>query len=121
MPTIDIESIIGRTYLTEPTEDGMRHRGTVVEAIEDHQRNVAGHPETRKFRCTVKDKDYDEVLTYNQILNYLEKDDDDGTYKFKEILDHDGHSRRNIRFTRARDTTSRYIGKPTRSHGFLCH
>ena len=25
MPTIDIESIIGRTYLTEPTEDGTRH------------------------------------------------------------------------------------------------
>ena len=44
-----------------------------------------------KFRCSVNDDKYEEVLSYNDILAYIEKDDDDPVvWKFKKIVSHQG-------------------------------
>ena len=90
MLTIDIDSLIGKTYLTEPNEEGTRFRGKIVEAIEEDERAQAATPEARKFRCEVNDGEYEEILTYNQIMNFIEKEHEEGTFKFKDIIGHDG-------------------------------
>ena len=48
MPIIDIKELEGRTFLMDK-DDGQRHRVRIVEAIEDHEREVDEHPANRKF------------------------------------------------------------------------
>jgi hypothetical protein len=44
--------------------------------------------EVTRFKCLIND-DYEEVVAYNDIVDYIEQDDSwDGVWKFKEILDH---------------------------------
>ena len=40
---------------------------------------------TVKFRCSINNDVYEEVLSYNQILEYLAKDDNDIVWNFKDI------------------------------------
>ena len=48
------------------------------------------HPEFIKFKAIVND-DYEEVVAYNDIVDYIEQDDSwDGVWKFKEIVKHEG-------------------------------
>ena len=90
LPTIDIESIIGQTYLTAPKDDGTRYRAEVIEAIEENSRKIAANPETRRFRCSVDKGRWEEILTYNEIMNFLEKELEPGQYGFRDIVDHHG-------------------------------
>jgi len=45
-----------------------------------------------KFRCSNKDDQYEEILIYNEILNYIDQQDDDSTklWKFRHIIVHEG-------------------------------
>ena len=90
MPIIDVEELIGRTFLL-PREDGQSHRAKIVEAIVDHQRQTEEHPLHKQFRCSVNNEKYEEVISYNDIMSYLEKDKDNPVmWKFKCIVAHQG-------------------------------
>ena len=43
---------------------------------------------TVKFRCSINNDAYEEILTYYLILEYLAKDDNDIVWMFKEIIGH---------------------------------
>ena len=89
--TIDVDSLIGCTFLLPPDQDGNVHRATIMEAVEDNKIEASADPTLQKFRCDIGDGKFEEIHTYNKILNYLEKDGGmDGQWKFKAILDHAG-------------------------------
>lgn len=91
MPTIDPSSLIGRTFLLDPKENGERHRAKIVEAIIENDKDVANSPGLVKFRCTVNDEEYEDIVTYNDIMSHIEKDQtEEGVWKFKSITAHQG-------------------------------
>ena len=90
-PIIDAEDLIGRTFLLDTQEDGQRHRARVVEMVEDHMANHEQDPGLTQFKISVGDDQFEEVITYNQLLDYIEKDPHKNIYwKFKRITAHQG-------------------------------
>ena len=94
-PTVDPasltpESMVDRTFLMPPQEDGTRVRAKIVEFIEDHKQAGQNTPEYTKFRCLIND-DYEEIVAFNDIVDFIEEDQTwDGVWKFREIKDHEG-------------------------------
>ena len=101
MVTIDPKDLIGRTFLKDTEEDGQRFRARVVRAIVKNQEDLKTRPEYLKFICEVPNSDVDEILTYNEILDYIEREnnemdnDTEQTYKFRQISGHQGPLRPN--------------------------
>ena len=89
MPIIDPEELVGRA-LSNTQEDGETTRTKVIEAIKDHHDSNSGHKPTLKLDCSVNSDTCKEVLSYNQVMEYLAKDDNEIAWKFKEIIDHQG-------------------------------
>ena len=91
MMVIPPEDMIGRTFLSKPLDNGERHRGKIVRAIEGHLEDVLSHPERIKYVCTFNDEQYEEIMSYNDIVNHIESDNDElSTWKFKCIQAHEG-------------------------------
>ena len=107
LPIFNPLNIVGLTYLQEREVDGSVHRAKVVEQVtseDDYDKDEGldenGEPandEWRKYRVQFGDGTREEILTYNQILNHLEKQhardvkrelDGERFWIFKEILDH---------------------------------
>ena len=90
------DDLIGKTYLCQPNEDGERFKATVVRKVID--KNESLEADRLKFLVRVDDKGEanDEILTYNELLDYLEKqtqeeaDNTNGLWKFKAIVGHEG-------------------------------
>jgi len=91
MPTIDPCDLVGRTFLQQPSEDGTRFRARIIEAIKEKDSECANDPQFVKFRCSVNDGEFEEIVTYNEIINHIEKDDVElGEWRFKSITAHEG-------------------------------
>ena len=91
LPTFDPSSLVGRTFLKPSEEDGQRFRAKILEVILQHDQDLADHPDHVRFRCSVNGDEYEEVLSYNEIINHLEKDETDlGFWRFKSISGHQG-------------------------------
>ena len=44
-----------------------------------------------KFRCTVNDEEFEEIVAYNELLDHISKDEtEEGLWKFKSISAHQG-------------------------------
>ena len=89
LPTIDPELIIGRSFLLPPRPDGTRDTATAVELIQQYEDDVYKNPDHVKFRCTVNDKEYKDLISYSQVIDYLE-DDVNKIWKFNRIVAHNG-------------------------------
>jgi hypothetical protein len=96
MATIDPKDLIGRTFLKDLEADGQRFRARVVHAVVDKEDTLKKGSEYMKFICEVPNSTVDEILTYNEILDHIEKDDMDidsdtgKLYKFRRITGHQG-------------------------------
>ena len=55
--------------------------------IEDHDSDIEDNPTRIKFVCSMSDDELEEIITYNEILDYIQKDDNDGetVWKFRCI------------------------------------
>ena len=59
--------------------------------------NIRQSPEMQKFRATNYEGTFEDVVTYNQIINRLEDDDGDfGEWRFKAIQSHEGPLTQNL-------------------------
>jgi hypothetical protein len=77
-------------------EDGQRFRACVVCAVVDKMEELKKGLEYMKFICEVPNPTVDELLTYNDILDHIKKDNNDidndieQRYKFRCITAHQG-------------------------------
>ena len=91
IPVIDFDNLIGRTFLMLPQEDGTRLRAKIVERLEQMDREVMNQPDMIKFRCSVNDGQYEEIMAHNDIIDRIEQDEtQEGVWKFKSIDGHQG-------------------------------
>ena len=85
MSIINIDDLLGRTFLLPLDENGERKRATISEHIKDQLR----------FKLKIDGDQLDDLISYNQLMEYLEDKTDtgpleDGFYRFKCIKDHKG-------------------------------
>jgi hypothetical protein len=92
LPTFDPEDIVGKSFLLPPKEDGTRDTATFTEMIKEYQDDVDRHPDLVKFRYSVSDEVYDNLISYAQALEYLSEDDatDDTLWRLRRIISHRG-------------------------------
>ena len=90
-PIVDPDELIGRTFIMHAQPDGQQLRARIVKLIDDHDYKLENNKERIKFLLSVNNDTSEEVITYNQLLDYLAKDDNnDVVWKFKRIISHQG-------------------------------
>jgi hypothetical protein len=57
-------------------EDGQRFRACIVKCISDHESNVRRSDNHVKFRISVNQDEYKEIITYNELMDFIEKNQD---------------------------------------------
>jgi Reverse transcriptase (RNA-dependent DNA polymerase) len=90
-PVFNPEDLVGRTFLMDHQDDGQRRRARIVQLLEDHESEVERNPTRIKFLLSVGEEEGEEVMTYNDLLGYLARDDEsDIVWKFRRIISHQG-------------------------------
>ena len=87
---IDHDKLKGTSFIKQE-EDGTLHRVRVIsKVIDDNQKNSK---EFAKFKVKYDRTDVEDIMTYNDIMNYWYRDrckDDGYERKFRQILSHQG-------------------------------
>jgi hypothetical protein len=105
MPVIDPSELISHTFRMDK-QDRQPHRAQILNVINEeeickrigeHERELFRQPGHVQFVCSVNDDDYKEILSYNELMDYIEKDeqqhqdeDGNGFWNFKHIVGHEG-------------------------------
>ena len=90
MANIDIPNLLGRSFLLPLEDNGERHMAKIID-IDDH-----GQPlEDIKFKLKVNKDQAEEIMSYNQLMDYIQKrldaeEDPDSLFKFRDIVAHQG-------------------------------
>ena len=90
MANIDIPNLLGRSFLLPPEDNGKRHMAKIID-IDDH-----GQPlEDIKFKLKINKDQAEEIMYYNQLMDYIQKgtdaeEDPDSLFKFRDIVAHQG-------------------------------
>jgi hypothetical protein len=89
LPTIDIGSILGRTFITSPDADGEQKRA-IIESVEFLQDRTSDQMEPLlRFKARAGEDRFEEILTYNRMLQWCDQDKDKGD--FFRLLSIKGH------------------------------
>ena len=90
MTNIDIPNLLGRSFLLPPEDNGEHHMAKIID-IDDH-----GQPlEDNKFKLKINKDQAEEIMSYNQLMDYIQKgtdaeEDPDPLFKFRDIVAHQG-------------------------------
>ena len=90
MANIDIPNLLGRSFLLPPEDNGEHHMAKIID-IDDH-----GQPlEDIKFKLKINKDQAEEIMSYNQLMDYIQKgtdaeEDPDSLFKFRDIIAHQG-------------------------------
>ena len=90
MANIDIPNLLGRSFLLPPEDNGEHHMAKIID-IDDH-----GQPlEDIKFKLKINKDQAEEIMSYNQLMDYIQKgtdveEDPDPLFKFRDIVAHQG-------------------------------
>jgi hypothetical protein len=77
--------------LSIPQQWAEAHRARIVAAIEDHDANTEKNLKQMRFVCLVNDDKYEEIMTYNQIMDHIEQWEEDAiVWRFKQIAGYEG-------------------------------
>ncbi len=63
-----------------------------MEFIQDHEHDLKLSDDHHKFRISINDDEYKEIIMYNELMDFIEKnkDNEDIVWKFKHIVGHQG-------------------------------
>jgi hypothetical protein len=85
------DDIIGCSFLLDLEADGQRFRAKVVEKIESMDHELEHDKDRIKYLCVLNDDEREEIITYNQILDCLNRDAENAVlWKYKRIVSHQG-------------------------------
>ena len=90
MANIDIPNLLGRSFLLPPEDNGEHHMAKIID-IDDH-----GQPlEDIKFKLKINKDQAEEIMSYNQLMDYIQKgtdaeEDPDPLFKLRDIVAHQG-------------------------------
>ena len=90
MANIDIPNLLGRSFLLPPEDNGECHMAKIID-MDDH-----GQPlEDIKFKLKINKDQAEEIMSYNQLMDYIQKgtdaeEDPDSLFKLRDIVAHQG-------------------------------
>jgi hypothetical protein len=89
---VDPQELLGRTFLMDTQEDGQRLRTCIVECISYHEANVRRSDDHVKFRISVNEDEYEEIITYDELMDFIEKNQEHDAivWRFQHIVGHQG-------------------------------
>jgi hypothetical protein len=92
MVIVDPQELLGRTFLMDTQEDGQRFRACIVECISNHESNVRHSDDHVKFRISINEDKYEEIITYNELMDFIEKNQENNAivWQFQCIVGHQG-------------------------------
>ena len=89
LPTIDVTDILGRTFITSPNESGEQVRAQIESAEFTQQRMADEMEPLLKFKCKVGEERFEQIMTYNRMLQWCEQDKDKGDFfRLMSIMKH---------------------------------
>ena len=95
MSIINLDDLLGRTFLLPMDENGERKRATISEHVKDLCQQQVSREDQLRFKLKIDGDQLDDLISYNQLMEYPEDKTDtdpleDGFYIFKCIKDHKG-------------------------------
>ena len=95
MSIINLDDLLGRTFLLPMDENGERKRATISEHVKYLCQQQVSREDQLRFKLKIDEDQLDDLISYNQLIEYLEDKIDtgrleDGLYRFKCIKDHKG-------------------------------
>ena len=92
---INLDDLLGRTFLLPMDENGERKRATIYENVKDLCQQQVSREDQLRFRLKIVGDQLDDLISYNQLMEYLEDKTntgpvENGLYRFKCIKDHKG-------------------------------
>ena len=90
MANFDIPNLLGRSFLLPPEDNGECHMAKIIDIV-DHGQSL----EDIKFKLKINRDETEEILSYNQLMDYIQKgtdaeEDPDSLFKFRDIVAHQG-------------------------------
>lgn len=94
MSVLCANEMVGCTFLMDQQQDGQCHCACIVEFIQDHEHALWMSDDHHKFRVSINDDEYEEIITYNELMDFIKKNEenDEIVWSFKHIVRHQGHS-----------------------------
>jgi hypothetical protein len=85
---VDPYELVGRTFLMDPQDDGQCFGALIVNLVEDHQSKVCKSDNHHKFCISVNDDQYEEVITYNELMDFIQKNEENDAivWHFRQII-----------------------------------
>jgi hypothetical protein len=74
----DTGDLVWQTFLLEEDGDGLCCRARIIEVLDDHKKKVDNNLVLKKLKCLVSEDEFEETLSYNKVMQHIEKDNDDG-------------------------------------------
>ena len=92
---INLDDLLGRTFLLPMDENGERKRATIYENVKDLCQQQVSREDQLRFKLKIDGDQPDDIISYNQLMEYLEDKTDtgpleDGLHRLKCIKDHKG-------------------------------
>ena len=89
LPTIDVSNILGRTFITTPDHEGEQKHAKIKDGEFLQQRTADEMEPLLRFKCKVGEERFEQILTYNRMLQWCKQDKDKG--EFFRLVAMEGH------------------------------
>ena len=105
LPNVDTSNLMGRTFIDDPDEEGVQVRAKIVDIMATDEETAEAKEQLYRFRCQVGDRSFEEIMTYNKMLEWCDRDlKKDNMFKLDGILKH----RKNPKSGRKHDVLVRW-------------
>ena len=78
MSIINLDDLLGRTFLLPMDENGARKRATISEHVKDLCQQQVSREYQLRFKLKIDGDQLDDLISYNQLMEYLEDKTDTG-------------------------------------------
>ena len=86
---VDAGKLRDRTFLSNPDVEGDQYRATIDDVQPTGEFTADQREALYRFKCNHKGRDFEEVLTNNQMMDWCSRDlTEDGEYQLEGILGH---------------------------------
>ena len=76
LPVFDPSDLIGRTFLIKHKGDGEPATAKIIKEITDRDSRLADQPECKCFLASINDDEFQEVVSYNEIMDHITRQED---------------------------------------------
>ena len=88
-PVVDIKGLLGRTFISNPDDNGEQQRAKIIQVTPTVKRTPDGKDAIVRFKCKHGNRMFEEVLSYNKMLEWCNRDvDRDDMFKIDGIISH---------------------------------